>query len=139
MTRKSRLSRVTITLPTALLQAADKLAKRLDRSRSWVVAEGLRKLVLSEAKDPSPAGGVGTGAGVHEPSPPVYAAKAVAEARSQHLATELALSPTERLRRAEDLSRLARAVHPRPRRQQIIGFDTYEDFYEWKKARLVRG
>jgi len=53
-----------------------------------------------------------------------------------HLAADLKRSPAERLRRAEELVRVARQVRPRRRRhQQVIGFDTYEDFYEWKRAR----
>ena len=47
----------------------------------------------------------------------------------------LALSPADRLRRAESLVSLSRAVHPRARRNQVIGFDTLEDFALWKKAR----
>ncbi len=57
---------------------------------------------------------------------------------TQHLAADLKRSPAERLRRAEELARLARQVRPRRgRRQQVIGFDSYEDFYEWKRARLA--
>jgi hypothetical protein len=66
----------------------------------------------------------------------VYAAQEVADARRRHLAADLKRSPAQRLRRAEELARLARGVRSRrARRQQVIGFDSYEDFYEWKKAR----
>jgi hypothetical protein len=51
----------------------------------------------------------------------------------------LALSPSERLRRAEELGSLARQAQGRGRRQQAIGFESYEDFYEWKKRRLIGG
>jgi hypothetical protein len=74
---------------------------------------------------------------VSAPNAPVYAASEVAEARRRHLAAEVALSPAERLRRAEELGRLARQAHPRGRRHQVIGFDSYQDFYQWKKGRLI--
>src|SRR6266496_1180571 len=115
----SEIVRISITLPQEVLAAADREAKRLDRSRSWVVAEAVRRYVKEH--------GAGSSEQVRE----------VAEARRRHLLADLKLSPAERLRRAEELVRLARLVHPRRRRQQVIGFDSYEDFYEWKKARLV--
>ena len=125
----SKIVRISITLPQEVLAAADREAKRLDRSRSWVVAEAVRRYVKEH--------GAGSSEQVREVAEPAYAAAEVAEARRRHLLADLKLSPAERLRRAEELVRLARLVHPRRRRQQVIGFDSYEDFYEWKKARLV--
>jgi hypothetical protein len=46
-------SRISITLPPEVLAAADRLAKRLDRPRSWVVAEAIRRFA---AGNPPPAG-----------------------------------------------------------------------------------
>ncbi len=123
----SKLVRVTITVPREVLAAADVRAKRLDRSRSWVVGEALRQFVS------------GVTDVVREPPPAAYGARAVAEARRFHAASDLRLSPAERLRRAEELGRLGRAAQRRAPRQQVIAFDTYEDYYEWKKARLVGG
>ena len=130
----SNLVRISITLPQDVLAAADREADRLDRSRSWVVAEAVRRH-LREA-------GGGRREAVAEPAAPAYAAAEVAEARRRHLATELALPPAERLRRAEELVRLAREAQRGRgkrggRRHQVIGFDSYEDYYEWKKARRV--
>jgi ribbon-helix-helix CopG family protein len=120
------LERISITLPRDVLQAADRRARQLDRSRSWVIVEALR------AYTDSPSGRV---ANVREAEAPVYAAQDVAEARRRHLATDLARSPAERLRRAEELARVARQRRRgRGPRLQVIGFVTYEDFYEWKKA-----
>jgi hypothetical protein len=73
---------------------------------------------------------------VSEPSV-AYGAREVAAARRLHAAADLRLSPTERLRRAEELGQLARAAQRRATRHQVIAFDSYEDYYEWKKARLV--
>ena len=123
--------RISITLPRDVLQAADRRAKQLDRSRSWVIAEALR------AYECNPSG---TAARVREAEAPVYGTQDVAEARRRHLATDLARSPEERLRRAEELARVARQRRrARGPRHQIIGFDTYEDFYEWKKANRAGG
>src|SRR5213083_185230 len=126
------LSRISITLPRDVLVAADRRARALDRSRSWLIVEALRAYLATPARSAS--------AGIREPDAPVYAAREVADARRQHLAADLKRPPAERLRRAEELARLARQVRPRRgRRQQVIGFDSYEDFYEWKKARLAGG
>jgi len=70
-------------------------------------------------------------------APAAYAAAEVAEARRRRLRAEAALPPEERLRRAEQLGRLARAVQARRPRSVIIIFESYEDFYEWRKTRLI--
>jgi hypothetical protein len=122
-------ARISITLPSDLVKAADRRASELDRSRSWLLAESLRQYLAAPAAAPT--------ARASEPAAPAYATREVAEARSRHLAHDLKLPPAERLRRAEELGHLARRVQPRARRHQVIAFDTYEDFYQWKKARLV--
>jgi hypothetical protein len=120
-------TRISITLPRDVLAAADRRARALDRSRSWLIVEAIRAYLATPLAAP---------ARVRERDVPVYAVQEVAEARRRHLAADLKRSPAERLRRAEELVRVARQVKPRRRRrQQVIGFDTYEDFYEWKRAR----
>ncbi|MHC4236138.1 MAG: ribbon-helix-helix protein, CopG family [Planctomycetota bacterium] len=130
MTQKKK--RITITLPPDLVAAADRRAEDLDRSRSWVVAEALRAHLLRDeagaASAPAPS--------VAEPAAS-YAAAEVAEARRSRLRSEAALPPEERLRRAEELGRLARQAQARGPRRVIIIFDSYEDFYEWRKSRLI--
>src|SRR5919198_85206 len=111
----SKLARISITLPREVLAAADREAKRLDRSRSWVVAEAVRRY----AGEPAAR----SGEQVAEPAPPADAAAEVAEARRRLLAADLRLSPAERLRRAEELVQLAWHVHGRRHRAQVIGFD----------------
>ncbi len=122
MPRKAPYARVSITLPRDVLATADSQAKALDRPRSWVIAEAIRSY------------------GSHAPSqaaaPP--GAAEVAAARRQHLLADLQLDPEERLRRAAALLRLAPAPRSQ-RRAQIIGFDSYEDFAAWKKARRIEG
>lgn len=122
-------SRISITLPRDVLVAADARARALDRSRSWLIVEAVRAYLAAPAA-----------ARVREPDAPAYAAPEVADARRRHLLADLKRSPAERLRRVEDLVRIGRQVRPRrSRRQQVIGFDSYEDFYEWKRARLAGG
>src|SRR6266566_3448783 len=98
------LERISITLPKDVLAAADKRARALDRSRSWLIVEAIRAYVAA-----APAT-----ARVREvAAPPYAAAQEVADARRHHLLTDLKRSPAERLRRAEELGRLARLVRPR--------------------------
>ncbi len=127
------IARISVTLPRDVLAAADRRARELDRSRSWLVADALRRY-LAGGQNAAPRGGrvVGEPAAAH-----AAVAYELVDARRRHLAAELALPAAERLRRAEELGRLARQAQRRPRRQQVIGFDSYEDFYQWKKARLV--
>jgi predicted transcriptional regulator len=115
----SKLTRITITLPRDLVAAADARAQRLDRSRSWVLVEALRAYLPP--------------AGVQEPVH-AYGAGEVATARRRLLIADLQLSPAERLHQAEDIARLAQTAKRRGRRAQVIGFDSYEDYDQWKKA-----
>ncbi len=122
MPRKSSYARISITLPREILAAADRRARELDRPRSWVIAEAIRSY---RSGPPSHA------------APPLEVAE-VAAARRQHLLADLRLAPEERLRRAAALLRLA-PTSGTGRRAQVIGFDSYEDFDTWKKARRLEG
>lgn len=137
-------SRITISVPRALVEAADERAQSLDRSRSWVLTEALRQYL----------GPTDAARGVREQATVTYAAPltppteapesitdAAAEiqaARRRRLRSELALPAVERLRRAEELARLGAPQTESGVSLQVLGFDTYEAYYEWKKNRLVR-
>src|SRR2546422_5722317 len=115
-------ARIAITLPKDILAAADRRAKALDRSRSRVIVDALRAYLASPAA-------------VREEARPAYGSDPIGSARRAQLERDLARSPTERLRIAEAAARTARAHRaPRGRRHQIIGFDSYDDFYEWKQS-----
>ena len=122
MPRKRPYARISITLPREVLAAADSQAKALDRPRSWVVAEAIRSY---------------GGAVPDQPAAPSGAPE-VAAARRQHLLADLRRTPEERLHAAAGLLRLAPGAGG-PRRAQIIGFDSLEDFAAWKRARRVEG
>ena len=134
-------ARITVTIPEDLVQQADAAAERLGRSRSWVLAEAVRayveggpsRVVRETATRPYLAHQLD-----HVAPTPADAALEVAESRRRRLRAELALPPVERLRRAEDIARLGDKA-PRPRAGvQIVAFDCYEDYYEWKRNRLIR-
>ena len=109
-------SRIAITLPPDVLEAADRLAARLDRSRSWVVADAVRRYETAPADQ----------------------AEVIAAGRREMLRAALALSTEERLERAEDLVELGRMAHPRAPRAQVIAFDSADDFAAWKAISRLR-
>ena len=117
-------ARIAITLPQDVLATLDRRAKDLDRSRSRVIVDAIRAYL-------------GAPPAVVREAAPAYGADAFGAARRAQLERDLARTPAQRLAAAEELTRLARTAQPRSRagrpRQQIIGFDSYEDFYEWKK------
>jgi len=116
-------SRIAITLPKDVLASLDRRARELHRSRSAVIVDAVRAFLTAPTA-------------VREPRP-AYGADDVGTARLEQLERDLAKSPAERLHAAEQAARLAASVRRSPspgRRHQIIGFDSYEDFYEWKKA-----
>ena len=114
-------ARIAITLPADVLASLDRRARQLDRSRSRVIVDAIRALLAAPAA-------------VREPAAPAYGPDAIGSARHAQLEQSLARSPAERLRLAEEAAGTARAGQTRAgRRHQIIGFDSYDDFYEWKK------
>ncbi|SRR5206468_11635165 len=115
-------ARIAITLPKDLLAAADRRANEEHHSRSRVIADALRAYLT-------------TPSAVREPARPAYATDAFGAARRQQLERDLARSPSERLRQAEAAARLAQTRRsPRGSREQVIAFDSSEDFWEWKRA-----
>lgn len=134
-------TRITITIPEELLAAADRRARELDRSRSWIIADTLERGL---AVPPSSSGAVpdsrpmvlrepgGGGYGV------VDIREEVAEARRLQLLADLRLSPTDRIRHAESLGGLGRGGVYRSRRAQVIGFESHEDYEEWKQSERIR-
>lgn len=123
MPRRPAVARISITLPPGDLSLADRLAGRLDRSRSWVFAEALRRWGGSgKAPDVATA--------THIAEPPDKAGRDLPMAVDP--AAGLQLSPTARLQRAQDLTAEFRREHPRAERIQIVAFGSLEDFRDWK-------
>lgn len=149
------LTRISITIPDDLVEWADERADALDRSRSWLIVEALRRYLREVG-----VRGERAMARVAESAPPVYLATSeqttpaqsvaplaevvdiapeIAAAQKRRLRAELQLSPEERLKRAEELGRLGLQAQGRKPRLQVIGFSSYEDYYEWKRHRLIGG
>lgn len=130
-TRSMSRTRVTVSLPEAVVEAADRRADEESRSRSWVVAEAvaayagvpasLRAAPLSRAAAPRPSEAdtlpypSGLGAG-----------------RSAQLEADMALTPERRVLEAELTARLADLREGRGRRRFVMTFERYEDYLEWK-------
>jgi hypothetical protein len=114
MPKRPKYSRIAITIPASDLAAADAIARERQRSRSWVIAEAVRRY----AAEPVPA-------------PPAFT-PGLGPLRLAQLAADLRLTPEQRVRAAEQT---ARASRPRNavRAQRVIGFDNLNDYLAWKR------
>jgi len=124
--------RISATIPDDLVAAADQRATRLDRSRSWVIAEALRQYLARAGPLPEPGG---------QPQDP-HAAGLIAPiglgpSRLEQLRADLRLSPEERVKEAERTFRLSRRG-PQPSRQPVIAFESFEDYLEWDRREGLR-
>jgi len=117
MPRSTPFARIAITLPRELLAATDRRARTLDRSRSWVIAEAIRRFTRDRSAGASGAAPLVPGLG---------------DARRAQLAADVQLSPEERVREAEETLR-ATEIRRRRGRQGIVAFDHFEDYLDWKR------
>jgi len=124
------LSRISVTVPGELVEAADEVAARLDRSRSWVVAEALRRY-LSEVGESDPRRS--TAATVREVGSTPYAAPGLGEYRRAQLEADLALTPEQRVREAEETARLSEVRGRDWQGDRVLMFDRYEDYLAWER------
>lgn len=147
------LKRITITIPETLLRAADERAQALDRSRSWVVVDALRRSL--EEAGPGPKQGEGTyraeppAAFVAErqAEPAAPATQRVAEPanatrthaarlgpyRRAQLEADLRLPIEQRVREAELAARVTELRTTPLRSHRVLTFDRYEDYLEWER------
>jgi hypothetical protein len=124
------LIRVTCTLPSDLVAAADRLAKAEGRSRSWIVAEALHAFQRARRDVPLAAGDR-----VREAVPPPYAVREAFEAASRaQLEADARLTPEQRVRVADELASEAARIRPQPRVRQALFFDSWEDYLAWKRT-----
>ena len=101
-----------MTIPSDVLRRADRIAKREGRSRSWVLADAVRRL----------------------PEPVPSELPRLDESRRAQLASDLARTPTERVLAAE---RTAREAPVRRFGALFVTFDRFEDYLEWKRREAV--
>ena len=136
MPKPEHYARIAITLPAKDLAAADRLALTHDRSRSWIVAEAIRRYA---AADDEPSGGVSTAAvegAAEEVATGDYRRRGLGPSRLAQLVRDLALTPEGRVRAAEDTLRLTE-LREKPKAHCVTAFDRYEDFLDWKRWRGV--
>lgn len=117
-------TRISITIPEELVRAADERARDLDRSRSWVVAEALRRYL-----EP------GVETGVSEPPASRYATgRGLGAYRLAQLEADFALKPEQRVREAERTARVGELIRRRGRpAHYVLLFDRYEEYLEWER------
>lgn len=123
MASKIHFARIAITLPPDTLRAADELAARQDRSRSWIVAEAIRQYAAAqrgeretEATDARPA-------------------ERLDPTRLEQLRRDLALTPEARVLESEAVAAIGNA-HGQAGRPRT--FHSYDDFVSWRRARDAR-
>lgn len=123
-------ARVSVTVPKAVLVAADRRARLLDRSRSWVVAEALAAYV-AQAAEREPA------KRVREQAAGYQASQGLGEQRRTQLESDLALTPEQRVIEAERTAQAAPA--PAGRWTGVLTFDRFEDYLTWKRREAAGG
>jgi hypothetical protein len=137
MTKRAPYSRIAITIPAEDLAAADELARQQDRSRSWIIAEAVRKYVAAQATGAQAAGAqAATALSTVVPlAQGRTTSPGVGESRLLQLRRDLALTPEQRVLLADETLRNV----PKPSAPQgPRSFDRYEDFLDWKLLRAVR-
>ncbi len=113
MAKGKLFARIAITMPAEDLAAADRLAAEQDRSRSWIVAEAVRQYVTAQRSEGA--------------APPLDAS------RSEQLRRDLALSPTNRIRAAEEGVHI---VGPHTTAaQEPLTFPSFDAFLAWSRQR----
>ncbi len=128
--------RVTVTVPAEVLKAADALARRLDRSRSWVVAEAVARYAATSSGDAAPSGSRLVVREEH--TPPYEVRRAFRDAELSRLEGDLALTPEQRVRLAEEIARTAPEGRPRPRFRRVVQFDSYDDYLVGRRLAEVQ-
>ena len=122
----SPYARISITLPATELAAADRLAAQQDRSRSWIVAEAIRRYAAAveegaEAGDPDAAATNGRGLGA---------------SRMAQVDRDLRMTAADRVREAEAASDEVAAIgRPGGAIEEPRWFGSYEAFAAWRKER----
>jgi hypothetical protein len=120
MPRKPALLRTSITIPADVLKLADRLAEQLDRSRSWVLGEAVRRW------KPEVEGGTPTGSAPERGSQPELS-------RHEQLHSDMRMTLDARVRAAEEPNLLDRELRPACRAVRLTLFDRYEDYVDWKR------
>lgn len=115
----TKAAKIAITIPPDDLAAADRLAARLGRSRSWVLSEALRRFVQHERL-------------THE----------LDTSRAHQLRRDLTLTAAQRVREGEasgDVTAWPTANERLTRVDEPLRFATYDEFDAWRRAQRDEG
>src|SRR2546428_3754593 len=117
-------TRISITLPREVLAAADRRARGLDRSRSWLIVEAIRVYLAGSPSQVRESAATPYGV----PSP------GLGPLRLAQLESDLRLTPERRIRSAEETARLAGCARGAPGPPHHgLSFDPDEDYVESKR------
>src|SRR2546425_12954305 len=117
-------TRISITLPREVLAAADRRARGLDRSRSWLIVEAIRVYLAGSPSQVRESAATPYGV----PSP------GLGPLRLAQLESDLRLTPERRIRAAEETARL-RGGGPGAggRAHPVLSFGRDEGYVGWKR------
>jgi hypothetical protein len=135
MTKQKGYARISITLPHETLAEADRMAASFSRSRSWIIAEGVRRLAEAHRDRPNARA---------EPMVSEVPAPGFEIADSRHgdqrflqLRSDLQLSAEERVRVSEEVARLDTLLRP-GHGDQFLAFTRYQDYLAWDHRSRIR-
>ena len=117
MTAPRRYAKIAITLPEADLASADRLAALQDRSRSWIIAESVRRYAAEFDAD--------------------RAAAPLGASRLEQLRPDLAPTAHQRVHEADGvaaLSAVALSAAPDGAWERPQRFGSFDDFLAWRRA-----
>ena len=107
---------------------------RLEAGAAAIAVEPTAVGRPARAGSGAPAGPAASAARVGEPAGQSYEVRrAFEEADLSRLRSDLALTPEQRVRLAEEIARVEPSGRPRPRFRRVIQFDRYEDYLDWKR------
>ena len=110
----SDYARISITLPPSDLEAADRLAATQDRSRSWIIAEAIRRYAADVEAGEAWSPDMGT-------------------SRRVQIGRDLELTAAERIRDAESVEVVRTTQRGEP--EQPLRFANYAEFAAWRAKR----
>ena len=116
MPRKTPFARIAITLPQETLRAADELASRHDRSRSWIVAEAIRQYAAGQRRETASADPIAR----------------LGASRAGQLRRDAAMTPEARVLESEEIVAIGEATEGL---STPLAFPSYDAFLAWRRDR----
>jgi hypothetical protein len=111
--------RISATIPDDVVRSTDAHAERVDRSRSWVITEALRRYLESP------------------PDRPREQTEGLGPSRFAQLRADLRLTPEQRVKEA-DRTLLEHSSAHSAAGKPLIAFDSFEEYFEWDRRESLR-